>query len=99
MEIPHLYTFVLEYRGGTYISQINAISLLDAVHRWTNIHKENDLVTWKLSRNGLEVLTTENSPMALDGAIGVWCIVGTVDGHLALVNIIDTRSIIDTRPV
>jgi len=85
-----LYTFILEFHGGTYISQTNATNLTGAINAWIAVHSEDDLATRKLSRSKLHLMVEENIPIALDGATGVWCITETIDGHFALLNIVDT---------
>jgi hypothetical protein len=90
MQSTGLYTFILEYRGGTYISQTNATTLVDAIRGWIAVHTEDSLATWDLSRHKLEFFIEENPTVALADTTGVWCVTGTIDDHFALLNIVDT---------
>jgi hypothetical protein len=89
MATVHLYTFIFEFRGGTYISQTLASSLLEAILGWIRV-PPNPIWSHKLSQTELETFIEDRSPVALDGAVGVWCISGTINGHFALLNIVDT---------
>jgi hypothetical protein len=86
----NLYTVVLEYRGGTYISQVLGPSLSAALKQWANALNENDLANWGLSRPELtEVI--EDDPALLDGCINAWCLTGLSGSEeLILLNVVAT---------
>jgi hypothetical protein len=86
-----LYTVVLEYVGGTYVSQVRAADVGAAVRRWAG----------DLARGGIDGLPreigrelagemAEAEPVPLSGLVGAWCCTGSVGGRLGLVNIICT---------
>ena len=93
MKTLNLFTFILEFRGGTYASQVHSSALLDAIGTWTTILSEKDLAYWKLTRPELQIFVKEQAPIALDGLSNVWCISGTIADHFALLNIINTRHV------
>jgi len=41
-----LYTIILEYKGGTYISQIQSESPTAAVKKWSTTITEHSLAVW-----------------------------------------------------
>lgn len=87
-----LFTFVLEYRGGTYISQVSEVSLAGAMARWANTRTDRDLTTWKLARKQLAELVEGDIPVMVDGCQGVWCLSNSSKEGLMLLNIIATHS-------
>jgi hypothetical protein len=88
-----LYTFVLDFAGGTYISQVNAPSTTSASVKWA---KELDIFGLKgVGRKNKESLINqmkEEEPQRLDGLINAWCVTATLRGGLALINIVQTES-------
>lgn len=74
-----LYTVVMDYRGGTYISQVEADDVATALRRWAAA-----LDVWegerlgpqrkaKLIRKLDEDLACDMGPVLLDGLINAWC--------------------------
>jgi hypothetical protein len=86
-----LYTIVLDYKGGTYISQSPAESPEAALTKWANAIGENDLVNWGLSRAEITQLP-EDSPVPLKGCLNVWCVTASTKEGLMLVNIVATEA-------
>jgi hypothetical protein len=84
-----VFTFVLEYKGGTYISQTSGRSLAGAVADWARTRTEGDLTTWGLVRGDLKELVAD-TPVLLDGCQNFWCLSASTDKGLILVNIIAT---------
>jgi hypothetical protein len=89
-----LYTIILDYRGGTYISQVRARSPRAAAKQWA---RALDVVGVKhLGAKGKQKIITNlendeyclNEPVALTGLVGVWCIGMPIPG--GLVNIVAT---------
>ena len=86
-----LYTIVLDYKGGTYISQVSDESPQVALAKWATIITEDDLVTWKLSRSELTRLS-QNKPVPLENCLNVWSASDSAKGGLILVHMIATQS-------
>lgn len=85
------YTFILEYKGGTYISQTNNSGLIRACKDWLynlNIESISGLEKKVLKS---EVLDIDNPPVLLEGLINVWCISGEINQNFFLINIIKTQ--------
>jgi hypothetical protein len=85
----------MEYRGGTYISQVNGRSANQAVRRWaTNLdpkpiaefseRRKRELIRWLDGRG--------DKPVPLDGLTNAWCTSALVSGSSALINIVATAS-------
>ena len=87
-----LFTFVLDYRGGTYISQVSGVSLASAMAKWASTRTERDLTTWKVAHKQLAQLVEGDTPMALDGCQNVWCVSNSTEKGVMLLNVIATQS-------
>jgi len=89
-----LYTYILEFRGGTYITQVLSDSLDQSLFDWlVQIEKEIKEIKF-LGLNTInqirEQLTNKeiNKPTLLTGLKNVWCLgISTKIGYL-LVNIV-----------
>lgn len=86
-----LYTVILEYRGGTYISQLYCTDLSMVLGRWAKRIPENDLAEWGLSRQALLTAIRDNSLVALANCVNAWCTTGLDDRDKQfLVNVVLT---------
>ena len=86
-----LYTLLLEYRGGTYISQFHASSVQSLLPVWTNWIAQEDLNVWGLTRADLAQFSSESHPVPLEGLQNAWCCTGCCNDDLLLLNIVNTR--------
>jgi hypothetical protein len=87
-----LYTFILEFNGGTYISQVRSSSLKSAVKKWGR-QFTNDSTTG-LSAFQKKVLVDKlviDSPTPIEVISKVWCLTASVRGKPALVNLVQTH--------
>jgi hypothetical protein len=88
-----LYTFVLDFDGGTYISQVKAPSTTSACVKWA---EELDIADLKgVGRKSKESLVNQmkvEEPQLLNGLSNAWCVTAALRGGLALINIIQTES-------
>jgi hypothetical protein len=86
-----LYTFFLEYTGGTYISQVSARSSALAMEIWAGklIEMKVPGLGARLKKDLVEKILGE-PPTALDGLKNIWCSSALVRGHLALVHFTQT---------
>lgn len=84
------YTFIMEYRGGTYISQVNDANVKSALLNWAkglNIREIQNMGI--LSKNELIKLTEEeDEPTLISGMNNVWCVSGTLKAGSFIVNIV-----------
>ena len=86
-----LYTFVFEYAGGTYVSQVTAASLKAAVRRWA-VELPADKIDdfGPASKARLIEDAAAEGPTPIEGLSNVWCLTALVRGKLALINIVRT---------
>jgi hypothetical protein len=88
----NLYTFILDYIGGTYISQVKARNLTKAVSKWPD-----GLVIDEIKGLGpntislLKLRLTEDRPVPLSGLINAWCMSTIIRGRLVLIHIVETE--------
>lgn len=70
------YTFVMEFRGGTYCSQLKASDIEQALNKWTTSLKKNRadikyLTVDKLTKLKEEIRNGER-PVKLKGLKNIW---------------------------
>lgn len=92
-----LYTVFMEYRGGTYVSQVEADDVSTALRHWAAA-----LTIWEGERLGAqrkaklirmidEDLACGSGPVLLDGLVNAWCTTALLSrGGLLLINIVAT---------
>lgn len=89
-----LFTFVLEFDGGTYLSQVTAPSSRAAPAIWARAHIPNPLPGFgPASNKKLAQELSESEPVAIAGLHATWCISATVRGKLALVHFVQTDTV------
>lgn len=75
------FTLILEFRGGTYIHQVRAVSPRAALSKVAAGSDSNSRV--------FGALLDENQ-VVIDGIANCWCSFASLQGGLALVNIVKT---------
>ena len=87
----NIYTFITEFRGGTYISQVKEINVNAAMILWS---KSLDLSQIKfLGEKGkleLQAELNNESPTKLEGVENVWFFCLRIKPGLLMVNVIKT---------
>lgn len=86
-----LYTFIMEFAGGTYISQVNASSPKSACVKWAqelNVKEVEGL--GEKSREVLAAEMKDADPILLNGVSNVWCVNAYIRGKFSLVNLVQT---------
>ena len=76
MTEKHLYSIFLEYRGGTYISQIGSTSPSEALTDWAASVPLEDLEAWNLKRTELQSVIGDGSLVPLGDRVNIWCLTG-----------------------
>jgi hypothetical protein len=85
-----LFTVILEFNGGTYISQFRASSPQDAaVKHADHVVRLNGMST-PMNRRRLADRLSVETPVPIEGVRKVWCCTASVGRKLALVNIVAT---------
>jgi hypothetical protein len=85
-----LYTIDFEYRGGTYLAQVEAPGLVDVLNRWLQQTPDAELTRWQAERSAIAEAFARETPIAIQGLKGVWCVSCTINDSFALANIIAT---------
>lgn len=86
-----LYTVFVEYRGGTYISQVRSSSPSAGLGEWSSQLSETDSAEWGLDRVQLARIVAAGDVVPLQDRVNVWCLSGVDDDdQQLLVNIIAT---------
>jgi hypothetical protein len=93
-----LYTFMMETRGGTYISQVRASSPRKAVWKWAE--DLNPKSIYGFGAKSKEQLITElhddendgeEFPIRVPQLENTWCYTLLIHGQLVLINIVKTE--------
>ena len=88
-----LYTFMMEYAGGTYISQIKAPSPKSACLKWAKSLDISQIGGMRdKSKQSLLEQMKEEKPVPLDGLLNAWCVTAYLRRGLVLINLIKTES-------
>ena len=89
--ICQLFTMFLEYKGGTYLSQISSRSLDSALTSWPSKLNEQDLNIWQLTRDDVVALA-KSDRVEVNGLRSVFCVTHTSqDNELMLLHVVGTR--------
>jgi hypothetical protein len=85
-----LFTFILEFDGGTYISQFRATSVRRAVSKYAQHLLSNEVVSTPDVRKRLGDALSADAPVAIDGVRNVWCRSTSIGKKFALLNVVTT---------
>ena len=84
------YTFIAEYKGGTYITQYVALNLTDALPLWVMGLDKKIFSKSKRDKILLEVNDSDLYPTPLRDVENVWCSTYLSGKSFLLLNIIET---------
>jgi len=90
MPVMALFTLILEFDGGTYISQFRAASVARAVARYPSYLLCNKAVSSLGVRRRLADALSAENPVAIEGVRNVWCCSASTGKGLALLSIVAT---------
>ncbi|SRR6266545_1081438 len=85
------YTFIMDYAGGTYVSQVTARSEKSACVKWAQRLEVSQIQG--LGRKGQESLiqqVKDDPPGPLNGTLNAWCTGALIHGKFALINLVQT---------
>lgn len=88
-----LYTIILDYNGGTYISQIEENSPYKSLISWIKEIDLKNLNVGHVRKSSIvkKIREFEEEPLPLSGIKNVWCVTFILNKKLALVHIIKTN--------
>jgi hypothetical protein len=93
-----LYTVVMDYRGGTYVSQVAARSVAGALKIWAAALDTAAIAGLGPQRKAemIDDIRVAHSlgleAALLHGLVNAWCATALTSGGLALINIIATKT-------
>lgn len=85
-----LFTVLLEFNGGTYLSQLRAASAHKVAAKHAARLIDNKAVGTLATRRRLAQRLAADNPVAIEGVRNVWCSHASVGKKSALVNIVGT---------
>ncbi|HLM61438.1 MAG TPA: hypothetical protein VK308_11600 [Pyrinomonadaceae bacterium] len=86
-----LYTFIMEYAGGTYVSQVNAENQKAACVLWAQNLKVDEIYKFgEITKSQLVEQMKAEEPTALRGVINTWFISANLRGGSAYINLVRT---------
>jgi hypothetical protein len=85
-----LFTLLLEFDGGTYISQFRAPSVHRAIAQYpSRLMRDKVVSSLPVRRRLVDALSAE-SPVGIQGVRNVWCCSTSIGKKFALLNIVAT---------
>lgn len=88
-----IYTVDFEYKGGTYLAQVEAVGPQEVLSLWLEQTSDKELARWSTKRSAVAQHLIHKVPVAIEGLKGVWCVSGTINENFALANIIATSEV------
>ena len=85
-----LYTFFLDYKGGTYVSQVKAPSAIHALTAWAEALDYTKVDGLSSSANK-DLIEQIDQPTRLEGIRNTWCHSALLSRHLALIHLTKTK--------
>ncbi len=89
-----LYTFVMDYKGGIYISQVREKSPRRALRKWAQQQLDASPIRGMGPKAKAQLITdlgqADNAPTPITGVLNAWCASSLARGGVALINIIQT---------
>ncbi len=97
MSAMHLYTVVVDYKGGTYLAQLRARSRAHAMREWVRRIQKDEEIVRQFTLRALRRLETvdwkiEERPVNVAGLVNVWCATALVRNELCLFTLVLTRT-------
>jgi 23S rRNA A2030 N6-methylase RlmJ len=96
MNERHLFTLILDWRGGTYVSQVWAGSPEQATVLWAQQHLLRSVIELDpedRSRLQRDLESGERRPTRLADTDNVWCATTLLDGDLACLHVVKTQAL------
>jgi len=93
---PKLYTFIVDFRGGTYCTQVYASNLDDSLLKWIDRLKIEKTGIKFLGNKTIEqleekIIDPDYKPVSIAGLINAWCTSCSTRKGFFLINIILTE--------
>lgn len=86
-----LYSIILDWGGGTYISQIKAANNNRVIEKWLSKFNFSELAVSEEEFSDFYEDCKKSDLITLEDLKNIWCITSMLQGKLALINIIETN--------
>lgn len=87
-----LYTFLMDFKGGTYIRQIEAPSPRQACVKWAQSLDTSNIEGLGIKgRTSLAEQMKDEELTPINETINTWCVSALIRGSLALITLIRTE--------
>lgn len=87
--MSYTFTFILQFRGGTYISQIEAPNAMMAKDQWArNLDEHSIEGMGSRIKASMIKSVAEDVPTPIAGMNDVWCLHGIASGRSFLVHFV-----------
>ena len=94
MSNPKLFTLIIDYKGGTYVTQANASDVAAApaecIKKW-NLEGIEEIIHEKDKTEIVEQLKEEEFVL-INGMNNVWCGTALLRGELMIMNLVETSN-------
>ena len=89
-----MYTYILYFKGGTYISQVQANSLKESMSSWANNININDIQYFgKSAKSQLINQVVDDTAVLIRGLYNVWYAGFLISGVYTSCHIVKTESV------
>jgi len=85
-----LFTAILEFDGGTYISQVRSASVRGAMSKYSSRLVADKAIPNAAAKRSLAVALRQDNPISIADVHNVWCCSAVVGKKFALLNIVQT---------
>lgn len=86
-----LYTFILDWNDGTYISQLKATSINHSIEKWSaNIDTYGIDLPNDFNKDAFLNSVENESIVSVSNTRSVWCITPDINDEIAIVHIVQT---------
>ena len=91
----HLFTYIVEFRGGTYCSQVNTKNIYESLNTWVELLRKGEIEIKHLGEQTIKEIVNESqnedeNPLLLNGLQNIWCFAFSTRHGFLLGNIVLT---------
>ena len=87
------YTFIMDWNGGTYVSQFSGSDIDTLKLIWAESIACEMLKIQQDDKNNFILDVKSDTVVPLDGMVNVWTISPNIKGKMATVNIVETSTV------
>jgi hypothetical protein len=91
------YTIVLDWNGGTFLSQVHANSVDLAIRLWVGKFDPKVIGVESLDLGKILEALSDEVPTPVQGLDNVWCLCFFLLSKMAIVHVIATRDVLESE--